>query len=124
MDNFSIGGISQDHWTTGKKARIHFTDIDAKKDLSLILSYNKVFGEQQHVVILANGKQIADYVAKGPEEKQFIVPLALLKDNALDVEICLPDATKPDNGDRRELALWMKSIVLREADAVNKPAWP
>ncbi len=120
MADFAIGGISQDHWTSDKKATIHFTDIDAKKDLSLIIKYDRVFGGQQQVIILANEKQIADYVAKGPEEKTFSVPLALLKDNALHVEICLPDARKPDNGDRRELALWMKSIVLREADSPRK----
>ena len=115
MDDFAIGGIGRDHWTTGKIASIHFTDIDAKKDLSLILSYHKVYGEKQRVVILANGKQIADYVAKRPEDREIVIPLPLLKDNALNVEIHLPDAKKPDNGDQRQLALWMKSIVLREA---------
>ena len=119
MDDYAIDGISQDHWTSGRMASIHFRDIDAKKDLALVISYNKVYGERQHVIILANEKQIADYVAEGSEEKVFSVPLALLQDNALDVEIHLPDAKKPDNGDQRELALWMKSIVLREADTLS-----
>ena len=115
ISDYAISGISQDHWTSSKTVTIHFDDIQANADLKLTMAY-KTYGEQQHVIIFANGEAIADYTATGKEEKEWTIPQALLKNGVLYLEISLPDAKKPDNGDRRELGLWMQKMVLQGAD--------
>ena len=115
MSDYAISGISQDHWTSSKTVTIHFDEIQADADLKLNMAYN-TYGEKQHVVIFANGETIADYTAAGSEEKEWTISQMLLTNGTLKLEISLPDAKKPDNGDQRELALWMKKIILQEAD--------
>ncbi|QUC66671.1 sulfatase-like hydrolase/transferase [Aristaeella hokkaidonensis] len=115
MSDYAIGGISEDHWTSGKKAWIQLEEVSADTALTLIMEYN-TYKDQQHVIICANGEQIADYTAVGSEQKEMVIPQALLKNGSLTLEINLPDARKPDNGDQRELGLWMRRIVLRKAE--------
>ena len=92
-------------------------DVYADKDLELELSYNYIRGEEQHVTILANEYMIADYVAKGPENKVFTIPKSEIGNGVLLIEINLPDAKKPESKDKRETALWIKRIVVREAES-------
>lgn len=117
MEKYAISGISKDHWTSGKKATIRLYDVYADKDLELELSYNYIRGEEQHVTILANEYMIADYVAKGPENKVFTIPKSEIGNGVLLIEINLPDAKKPESKDKRETALWIKRIEVREAES-------
>lgn len=115
MSDYAIGGISEDHWTSQKKVSIQLDQISTDNDLMLVLEYN-IFGDQQNVIINANGKQIADYIAVGSEKKELVIPQTLLKNGKLTLEINLPNATKPNNGDQRELGLWMQRIVVRDTE--------
>lgn len=115
MSDYAIGGISEDHWTSQKKVSIQLDQISTDNDLMLVLEYN-IYGDQQNVIINANGKQIADYMAVGSEKKELVIPQTLLKNGKLTLEINLPNATKPNNGDQRELGLWMQRIVVRDTE--------
>ena len=115
MEKYAISGISEDHWTSQKKVSIQLDQISTDNDLMLVLEYN-IYGDQQNVIINANGKQIADYMAVGSEKKELVIPQTLLKNGKLTLEINLPNATKPNNGDQRELGLWMQRIVVRDTE--------
>ena len=120
MEQYAISGISKDHWTNGKKATIRLYDVYAEFDLELELSYNYIRGEEQHVIISANDYKIADYVAKGPETQVFTIPKAEIGNGVLLIEINLPDAKASEGKkDKREMALWIKRIVLREAESIK-----
>ena len=112
--HYAISGISQDHWTNKKTVTIYFDDIQTENDLELILSY-KTKGTQQHIIISANEVQLADYIASGSEEKTITIPHSILQSGSIILEINLPDAVTPESGDKRELALWMKQMILQEA---------
>ena len=114
MSSYMISGVSEDHWTSGKNVKIHLEGVSVDTDLTLIMEYS-TFGDQQHVIVNANKEQIADYTAAGSERKELVIPKTLLNNGTLVLEINLPDAKRPENGDKRELSLWMKRIMLREA---------
>ena len=116
MEQFAISGVSNDHWTSGEKVTLRYDDaqIENNSDLELYISYN-TYGEKQHIVIYANEEIIADYDAMGSEEKEIIIPGSVIDNGKLLLEILLPDAKKPENGDQRKLALWMKKMIIREA---------
>ncbi len=114
MAEYTISGISKDHWTNKKNVTIRFEGIPEGVNPAFKMSYT-VYGDPQHVIVSAGGEQIADYTAEGNEEKEWLIPQAAVQNGILALEITLPDAKTPGNGDMRELALWMKKIELQEA---------
>lgn len=114
MDDYDITGVSRDKWTFRKTVTICFDEIKAETELALLMEYN-TYGDQQHVIVNANKETIADYMATGNEKKELVIPKTLLNNGTLVLEINLPDAERPGNGDQRELGLWMKRIMLHEA---------
>ena len=113
MEQFHITGISKDKWTASKKVSFSFDNVFTKKDLEFIITYKALTG-QQHVIVFANGNQVADYIATNAEEKTIIIPNTYINNGLLKIELELPDAAKPSNGDPRELALLMEEVVLQE----------
>ena len=116
MDKYAISGISRDHWTSGKNITVRLYNVHVDSDLELILSYNYIHGEEQHVIINVNEKKIADYIATEPEEKKMTIPNSVIHNGEVFIDINLPNAKKPENKDKRETALWIKRIVIREVE--------
>lgn len=115
MDRYAVSGVSNDHCTSGNRVKLFFDAIKTDKNLVLEMAY-KIFGEKQRVIMFANGKKINEYIATEEETKKILVPYTLINDGTLSLEINLPDASKPNSGDGRDLALWMKTILLRQID--------
>lgn len=109
------GGSGKRLWPLSNNVRSkQFLKIFRKTDGTK----ESINGEEQRVTVFANKEQIADYVATEPEEKVLIIPKSIISNDVLSIEINLPDAT-PGNKDKRERALWIKQIVIREAELLQ-----
>lgn len=102
-------------WTNGKEAEMEFMVKGEYDDLILDMSY-LTYGDEQRVIVYANENKVEEYVAKGEETKQMIIPSEYIYDDKLVLRFELPDASSPkDNGtgeDVRKLALAMKRLTL------------
>ena len=104
-------------WTDGKKAEMGFVIEDIRGDLECTLNY-ETFNGKQPVKISANSQMIIEYVANGIENKSFIIPKDVIGiDKKLLLQFELSGAHSPallgQSDDPRELALAMKSIIIR-----------
>ncbi|QUC66684.1 sulfatase-like hydrolase/transferase [Aristaeella hokkaidonensis] len=118
MGEYAISGISNDHWTNSKNVTMKLYDVHADSDLEFVFSYRYINSGEQHVTVFANKEQIADYVATEPEEKILIIPKSIISNDVISIEINFPDAT-PGSKDKRERALWIKRVVIREAELLQ-----
>lgn len=122
-ENYVVSGFShpEDHftWTTGTKALMEFAFEKNISDLLLDLSYN-TFNGRQRVLVLANGKLVANYTAEGEETKTIIIPADCVSNGVLSLEFILPDAISPSelgiSTDERKLALAMRKMQLLTCD--------
>ena len=70
------------------------------------------------MIASVNGHIIANYVAKGDEKREFVIPPSCFsKDGTVTLTFSLPDATSPkelgQGGDTRKLALRLYSVAFQ-----------
>ena len=87
------------------------------KALSVTLRYG-TFLPKERVIVSANGKEIANYEAKGDEKRKFVIPPnCFSEDGTVTLKFSLPDAVSPkesgQGGDDRKLALRLYSITFK-----------
>lgn len=106
-------------WTDGKKALMQFNIAEEHENLSVNMEY-MTYTSAQRVRVYANDNEVAEFVAGGEEEQEFIIPNEYVKDGSLSLSYELPDAVSPksmgENTDERNLALAMKSITISSTD--------
>lgn len=118
-NEYCIKGFSDNEsgftWTNGAESLMLFIFDETFEKLRLSMEYF-TYTESQRVIIYANGRQVADYVAAGRENKEIIIPGEYIKNNELFLLFEFPDAVSPKelgvNEDARELALAMQSIII------------
>ncbi len=118
---FAVKGFSHVEsaftWTDGDKAVMRFPNMPRRRrGLSLELRYGTFLPEEQ-VVIVANGREVARFVARGEERKRFCLPAdCISEDGALQLALELPDAVSPrekgQSADARRLALKFYAMQL------------
>ena len=119
-DVYCVKGFSRaelEHtWTDGNEAIMRFKLGSIRHNLCLNMRYF-TFGRQT-VRLYANGCLVADYIANGETESNFIIPKECFADkkNELTLRFELPDAVSPlslgESDDMRELALAFMSMVI------------
>ncbi len=116
---YCLEGISHPErkftWTNGKKMVMRLCPFGFDgMPRSLTLHY-KTFLDQEHVSVIVNGVEIADYVASGEEKKTIGIPSECASaDGYIALTLLLPDATSPKalkrSADSRLLALKLFSV--------------
>ncbi len=109
-------------WTSGDEAAMRFAicgkdGLDKEKPFSITLHY-RTFLPEEHVALSANGRPIAEYLARGEETRTFQVPPDAVSSNGvLDLVLRLPDATSPysqgKGRDKRLLALRLFDVLIQ-----------
>lgn len=115
-EDYNIVNIGDgDNWIADNYAVMKFHIDDDFNNLKLKFSYS-TYKDNERVKLFANGNLIADYIASGTEEKEFIISGDVINDNVLTLAFELPDAQLPDNGDLRKLSLFMLKMELLKID--------
>ena len=88
-------------------------------DLEMVLRY-RTFNGLQSVGVWVNEKLVDIYYAEGEMEQLVTIPKGTVTGTKLRIRLELPDARSPyevgQSSDKRQLALAMESIVIREAE--------
>ncbi len=105
-------------WTVGDELKMEFP-VDPRRStpFSVTLRYG-TFLPKEHVIVSANGRRIAKFLAKGEEQRTFVVPPSCFSnDGKVTLVFSFPDATSPkelgQGGNDRELALRLYSISVK-----------
>lgn len=116
VKGFSLAELEHT-WTNGKEAIMRFKLGKIRHNLCLNMRYH-TYGRQT-VRLYANDCLVADYIANGETESNFIIPKECFADkkNELTLRLELPDAVSPlsenkGNWDARILALAFESMVI------------
>ncbi len=120
--NWCVSGTStpeKDYtWTNDDTLtmRFHVSRFRMDKPFFVKLAYH-TFLPREHVVVSSNGREIADFTAKGKEKRTFkIPPECFCEDGTVDFSLKMPDAISPKElgigGDPRRLALQLHHITF------------
>ena len=105
-------------WTNGIKTAMLFEVQEEYSNLTLTMEYTTM--GSQHVIISANGNEVADYQAMGAEEKSITIPGEYVKNGKLMLTFEFPEASSPASqgisSDERILALAIKTLTISAAD--------
>ena len=105
-------------WTCGDNAEMLFELPEEPGDLEMVLRY-ETFNGLQSVGVWVNEKLVDIYYAEGDMEQIVTIPKGTVTGTKLQIRLELPDARSPyevgQSNDKRQLALAMKSLVIREA---------
>lgn len=106
-------------WTSGNDAQMLFELPEEPGDLEMVLRY-RTFNGLQSVGVWVNEKLVDIYYAEGEMEQLVTIPKGTVTGTKLRIRLELPDARSPyevgQSNDKRQLALAMESIVIREAE--------
>ena len=106
-------------WTCGDNAEMLFELPEEPGDLEMVLRY-KTFNGMQSVGVWVNEKLVDIYYAEGEMEQIVTIPKGTVTGTKLRIRLELPDARSPYeagmSNDKRQLALAMESLVIREAE--------
>ena len=106
-------------WTNGNTAEMLFEIPEKQGELEMILEYGTFFGEQT-VNVWVNERLVDIYYANGDTIQYVTIPEGTVTGKELRIRLELPDACSPVEAglgeDSRQLALSMKSIVIRKAE--------
>ena len=118
---YCLEGVSRPEknftWTDGEIVTMRFCPFDFDGVPKSITLHYKTFLPEEHVIVLVNGGEIANYVAQGEETRTLSLPSNCLSaDGFVMVSFRLPDAvslSKLGRGaDIRRLALQLFSVML------------
>jgi hypothetical protein len=105
-------------WTNDDEFEMMFP-VNSKRSspFSVTLRYG-TFLPKEHVIVSANGRRIAKFLAKGEEQRTFVVPPSCFSnDGKVTLAFSFPDAISPkelgQGGDDRKLALRLYSVTLK-----------
>lgn len=121
--NYQISGFCENEvyytWTSGNLSEMLFEIPETPGELEMILEYGTFFGEQW-VNVWVNDRLVDIYYANGDTIQNVTIPEGTVTGKELRVRLELPDACSPVEAglgeDRRQLALSMKTLVIREAE--------
>ncbi len=105
-------------WTIGDRLEIRLQARPRRsRPVTVTLKYG-TYLPKERVVAAANGRELEHFVAKGEEEKAFLIPASCLdKDGTVTLSLTLPDAISPKDlgrgGDDRRLALRLYSLTVK-----------
>ncbi len=106
-------------WTSGNTAEMLFEIPEKQGELEMILEYGTFFGEQT-VNVWVNERLVDIYYANGDTIQYVTIPEGTVTGKELRIRLELPEACSPVEAglgeDSRQLALSMKSIVIRKAE--------
>lgn len=105
-------------WTDGEIVTMRFCPFDFEGLPKSITLHYRTFLPEEHVRVLVNDSEIANYVARGEEVRTLSLPSNCLSaDGFVMVSLRLPDAISPSQlnkgPDVRHLALQLFSVVLK-----------
>ncbi len=118
---YCLEGISKPEkefaWTDGDIVTMRFCPFDFNGIPKSITLHYKTFLPEEHIIVLVNDSEIANYVACGEETRTLSLPSnCLTSDGFVMVSVRLPDAVSPSElgrgPDIRRLALQLFSVVL------------
>ncbi len=105
-------------WTNGDELIMRFpVNPQRTAPFSVTLRYGTLLPKER-IIVSANGRKIEKYVAKGEEERTFVIPPSCFSTNGtVTLTFSLPDAISPKElgkgGDTRKLALCLYSVVTK-----------
>lgn len=104
-------------WTDGEIVTMRFCPFDFNGIPKSITLHYKTFLPEEHVGVVVNDVEIANYVARGEEKKEIALPSnCVSSDGFVMVSLHLPDAISPfeldKTPDQRRLALKLFSVQL------------
>ncbi len=118
---FAVEGFSHVEdaftWTDGERVLLRFPGVPRRRGgLSFELRYG-TFLPEERIVVAANGREIARFVARGEERKRLRIPVdCVAEDGTLSLALELPDAVSPrekgQSDDARRLALKLYSLRI------------
>ena len=119
---YCLEGVSRPEknftWTDGEIVTMRFCPFDFEGIPKSFTLHYKTFLPEEHVIVLVNDSEIANYVACGEETRTLSLPSnCLSSDGFVMVSFRLPDAVSPSElgrgPDIRRLALQLFSVVLK-----------
>lgn len=121
--NYQVAGFYANEgyytWTSGNNAELLFELPEPPKELEMILEYGTYYGEQC-VNVWVNGKLVDIYYANGDTVQYVTIPEGTVAGKEMRIKLELPDACSPaeigQGEDTRQLALSMRSIVIKEVE--------
>ena len=120
---FLVSGFARNEathtWTSGYDAEMLFDLPEPPGALVLEMKHSTSNGAQT-VEVFVNDRLIETYVADGSTDKSVLIPAGTVAGTELRLRLHLPDAVSPlslgkSNGDKRILALKMKTLVISPA---------
>ena len=107
-------------WTVGSDVEMLFNLPENPGALRLALEYVNTYGGPQTVEVWVNDQLIGSEVVNGVSRQTVVIPAGTVTGTELRLRLHLPDAISPaergTSGDKRLLALNMKSLVLDTVD--------
>lgn len=118
--DYCVYGFSRNEgsgtWTDGNSAQMRFDIIGDFDNLRIKLEYGRTYALGQRVIVSANERKVAEFIAAGKEEKEIIIPGEYLDNGNLVLQLELPGAVSPESrgesNDGRKLAIWMEGITI------------
>ncbi len=100
-------------WSSSTTPKIIFKTNTIEQTFAGNITFHVDSFGNQNVTMLLNGQQIFSGILNGQDEKILIANLPSTIQNGLNIlEFQLPDARRPGGGDRRRLAVALKSIQI------------
>ena len=104
-------------WSLGNSSKIKFkfkfNDIDINNINGILKLYISTLGKQKITILINNNNVGTQIVNSSDIHIAFHFNPNILKKNRINIiEFKLPDAHKPSNGDKRILAIALKSLVI------------